>query len=127
MRATVVQEQDVETVSIRLCEGVDKDLEIIGIQVGQFQKEVFATCGCHGTIDVEPLKDVLDGADRLHATCRQPTATDSQQAKAALILTEDPHGSRIRGRNGRLQMGVALGLKGREPIRVFVCGWVVAL
>jgi hypothetical protein len=127
MSAALVQEQDVEAVRIRLRERVDKDLEIVGVEVGQFQKEALATGGRHCAIDVEPFKDVLDRADGLYATRSQPTATNSEQAKATLILTKDPDGPRARGGNGGLEVGTAIGLEGRERFRVFLCGLVAAL
>ena len=71
MSAAPVQQQDVEAIRIGLRKRVDKDLEIVGIQEGQFKKEVFATCGCHRAIDVELLKDVLDGTNGLNATSSQ--------------------------------------------------------
>lgn len=91
MDTTVVQQQDIEAVRIRLRECVNKDLEIVGIQVRQFQKEALTTGRGHRTIHVEPLEDVLDRAYGLYTTRSQPAATDGQEAKAALILTEDPY------------------------------------
>jgi len=127
MQTTIVQQQQIETIRILLRECIDKDLEIVGVQVGQFQKEVLASRRRHRTIDIEPLEDVLDGADRLYATCSQPAATDGEEAKAALILAEDPYWSGIGRWNGGLEVGTALALKGRERFRVFLCGLVAAL
>ena len=127
MDTTVVQQQDIQAVRIRLRECVNKDLEIVGIQVRQFQKEALTTARGHRAIHVEPLEDVLDGAYRLYATRSQPAATDGEEAKAALILAEDPYWSGIGRWNSGLELRTALSLEGRECFRVFLCGLVEAL
>jgi hypothetical protein len=57
-----------------LCEGVDKELEALGIQIRQFQEEPIARRRLDGAIDIEPLEDVLDYPDGLHPTRRQTAA-----------------------------------------------------
>src|ERR671918_426474 len=74
MRAAVIQEQDVETVGKRVSERVDKDLEGVGIEIGQRQTEAFAGGRGYGPIDVEPLEGVLDEAHRLNAARGEPAS-----------------------------------------------------
>ena len=75
MRATVVEEQEIQAVRERRREGVDEDLETLRVQIRQFQEEPLAGRGRHGAIDIKPLEDVLDRPHRLHAShCEAPTA-----------------------------------------------------
>jgi hypothetical protein len=59
-------------------ERIDKDLEGIGIQIGQLQKEAFAGGRGYRPIDVEPLEGMLDEAYRLDATRGEPASTDRE-------------------------------------------------
>jgi hypothetical protein len=78
MRATIVEEQEIQAVRESCCEGVNEDLEAFPVQLGQFQEEPLAGGGFHGTIDREPLKDVLNCANGLDAIGREAPAADGQ-------------------------------------------------
>jgi hypothetical protein len=78
MRATIVEEQEIQAGRESRREGVDEDLEAFRVQVGQFQEEPLAGGGLHGAIDIEPPKDVLDCANGLNAASREAPAADSQ-------------------------------------------------
>jgi hypothetical protein len=78
MHTAIVEEQEIQAVRESRREGVNKDLEAFHVQIGQFQEEPLAGGGRHGAIDVEPLKDVLDGTNRLHAVGGEAPAADGQ-------------------------------------------------
>jgi hypothetical protein len=66
-------------------------LETLGVEVGQFEEEALARRGGHGAIDGEPLEDMLDRADGLHAAGGEAPSTHRQQAQAAFVLAEHAH------------------------------------
>lgn len=101
--AAVIQEQDIQAVRKSLGKGIDEELEHVGIQVRQFQKEALAGRGLYGAIDVEPFEDVLDHADRLHPTSGEAPPADGQQTAAAFVLAEHAHRTGIVRRNDALQ------------------------
>ena len=76
MRPPGVQEQEMQAVREGLCEGVHKELEALGIQIGQFQDEPSARRWLYGARDIEPFQDVVYGPDGLHPTRRQTAAAD---------------------------------------------------
>jgi hypothetical protein len=76
VRPAVVQEQAIQAVREGLGEGVHKELEALGIQIGQLEEKPIARCRLDSAIDIEPLKDVLDCPDGLHPTRRQTAAAD---------------------------------------------------
>ena len=78
MGSAVIQEQEIQAVGKGLGKSVDEELEVVRVQIRQFQEEASARRGLHGAIDVEPLKDVLDRPNRLHATRRETSAADGQ-------------------------------------------------
>ena len=119
VRAAVIQEQDVQAVGECLAEGVKKELKGICVQIRELQKETFASCGSHSPIDVEPLEDVLDQANRLDAACGQPSSAYGQQANAALVLAKHPHRAGVLGWNEILQLLLTGRLKLRYSVRVF--------
>jgi hypothetical protein len=95
MRATVVQEQEIQAVREGLCKGIDEELKALGVQIRQFQEEASTRRGLHGAGDVEPLKDVLHRANGPHPTGRETAAAGGQQAEAAFVLAEHPDGASI--------------------------------
>ena len=60
MGPAVVQQEDIQGIGEDLREGVDEELEHLGVQIGQLQKEPLTCGGLHSAIDVEPLEDTLD-------------------------------------------------------------------
>jgi hypothetical protein len=85
------------------------------------QEEASARRGRHGAIDVEPLNDVLDRPNRLHATRRETSAADGQYATAAFVLAEHPDGAGVRGWDHLLEAFPAGGLERGNRLRVFLC------
>jgi hypothetical protein len=122
MRATVVQEQEIQAIREGLCKGVDEELKALGVQVRQLQEEASTRRGFHGSIDGEPLKDVLHRADGLHPPGRETAAADGQQAEAAFVLAEDTDGASIDGWDRLLQVATTARLEGWNRVRIFLCG-----
>jgi hypothetical protein len=78
MRAAIVQEQEVEAVRKGRREGIDKELEACGVQIGQFEKEPVTGRRLHRAIDVEPFEDMLHAPDGLHAIGREAPPADGE-------------------------------------------------
>jgi hypothetical protein len=127
MRAAIVQQPEIQAVGEGRCEGVDEQLKALGVQIGQFQEEPFTGGGLHGAIDIEPLKDVLDGANGLDALGRETPAADGQEAEAAFVLAKDPDGMQIVRRDSLLEVCLAGRLEGWNRLRLFLCDWGAAL
>jgi hypothetical protein len=73
--ATVIQEQNVQTVGKGLGEGVYEQLKHVGIERGELQEEALTRGGGHGAVDIEPFKGMLDHPDGLGPTgCESPSA-----------------------------------------------------
>jgi hypothetical protein len=72
VRAAVSQEQVVQGARECLREGGYKDVEGVDMQVRQLRKEALARDRGHGPVNVEPLEDGLEQADRLDAAGREP-------------------------------------------------------
>ncbi len=123
VRPAVIQEQDVEAVRKCLGECVHKDLEGVGIQIRQFQKEALARSRGYSAVDVEPLAGVLDQPYWLDATGREPAAAYGQQAKATFVLTEYPDRAGVVRRDDLLQLLPTRSLKSRNGLGVFLCDW----
>jgi hypothetical protein len=62
----------------RLGERIEEDLEHVGIQMGQFQKEALTSGGRHQAIDIKPFEDVLDAPDRFAPQAVKRRRTVSQ-------------------------------------------------
>lgn len=77
MRATIVEEQEMEAVGKGVGEGIEAELEPLGVEIRQLEEEPLAGGGLHGAIDREPPKDVLDGANGRNAVSREASAADS--------------------------------------------------
>jgi hypothetical protein len=125
-RATIVEAQEIQAVRESRREGVDEALEAFGVQIGQFQEEPLAGGGLHGAIDIEPLKDVLDGTKRLDAVSREAPAADRPSAAAAVVLAEHPEGTRMFRWHSVLEVGRTGRLEGGNGLRIFGCDWDAA-
>jgi hypothetical protein len=123
MGATIIQQQEIEAVGEDLREQVDDDLEALRIQIRQFQAEPVTRGRLPRPIHVEPLEDMLDGANRLHAAGGEAPVADRQETEAAFILAKDPDGARVSGREGLLQAVTTACLEGRYGLRIFLCDW----
>jgi hypothetical protein len=86
MRTAIVEEWEIHAVRESRREGVDEDLEAFRVPIGQFEEEPLAGGGLHGAIDIEPLKDVLDCANRLNAMSREASVVVSLSAAIVIIL-----------------------------------------
>jgi hypothetical protein len=106
VRATVVQEQEIQAVREGLCKGIDAELQALGVQIRRFQEDASTRRGRHGAIAREPLKDGR------HPTCRETAAADGQQAEAAFVMAADMDGASIGGRNRLLQVAPTARLEG---------------
>ena len=92
MRRRLVQENNIETLSIVLAELLQKDAEAVRIEARQLPPEGVPRRGLHGGIEPIRLIQGLDDLERLHAVARQPPVQGQVQAQARFILTEDPYG-----------------------------------
>jgi len=99
VRVTVVQQEDIEAVRESVREGVDEELEHRGVQIRQLEEEPVTRRRLHGAIDIEPLEDMLDRANRLHPTRGEASAADREEAEATFILAEHAYRTGIRGRD----------------------------
>jgi hypothetical protein len=121
MRTAMVPQQEIEAVSKGRREGIDDDLEAFRVQIGPFEKEPVAGRRLHRAIDVEPRADMVHLPDGLHAVRGEAPTADAQHAEAAFVLAEDPHRTRIGGRDGLLEACSTGGLECRNGLRVFWC------
>ena len=127
MRATVVQEQEIQAVREGLRKGVEEELKAISIQIRQLEEEALARGRLDRPIDVEPLKDVLPRADGLYPPGREAAATDRESAEAAFVLAEHPDGASIHGWDAPLQAAITARLERWNRLRVFLCGLAAPL
>ena len=109
-----------------MAEGVKKELKGVCVQIRKLQKETFASRWGHSPIDVEPLEDVLDQANRVDAAGCQPSSAYGQQANAALVLAKHPHRAGVLGWNEIVQLLLTGRLKLLDGLRVFLCDWAAA-
>jgi hypothetical protein len=126
MCPTIVQQEDIQAGGEGLREGLDEELEQLGVQRGPLQQEPVPCGGFHGAIDIEPLEGMLDGSDRLHTTGGQAPPSDSQEAEAAVVLAEDTDGASIGGRDDLLEAFYTGSLERGNGLRIVLCGWGVA-
>lgn len=70
MRATVIQEEEMQTIWEGLGKSIDEALEHGRGPIGQLHQEALARGGCHGSIDREPCEDVLEEPHGLDAAGR---------------------------------------------------------
>jgi hypothetical protein len=123
----VVQKQEVQAVREGLGEGIQEDLEALGIEIRQLQEEPLARGRLYGAIDIPPLEDMLHRAHRLHATRGEAPPADGQSAETAFVLAKDPDGSGVRRGDGPLELFLTGGLECRDGLRLFWCDWGAAL
>jgi len=110
-----------------LREGVDEELDHLGVQRGPLQKAPVTRGGLHRAIDVEPRKDMLDEANRLHTPGGEATPSDGQEAEAAFVLAEDPYWTSIGRWDDLLEACSTGSLERWNGLRIFLCDWGAAL
>jgi hypothetical protein len=123
MGPPVVQRQAMQAVREGLREAIDEELEHLGVPRGQRQEEAVPRRRLDGAIDIAPLEDVLHAPDGRHAARREAPSADGQSAEATFVLAKHPHGARIRGGNGPLEVFVTAGLEERKSLWSFLCDW----
>ena len=92
MRGGLVEEDNIETVSLVLAKLLEKDGEAGSIEAGQFPPEGVSRGGLHGRIQPVLLIEGLDDLDRLDAIGRQPPVERQVETQARFILAEEPYG-----------------------------------
>jgi hypothetical protein len=127
MGPAVIQEQEIEAVREGLGEGVQEDLEALCVEIRQLQEEPVARRRLHGAVNIPPLENMLDRANRLHAARGEASTADGQETEAAFVLTKDPDGLGVCRRDGLLKLGLTGTLEGRNRFRLFLCDWGAAL
>ena len=78
MRATIIQEQEVQTVGKGRCEGIDKDWEGLRIQTRLFQKEPLTGGRGHRPTGVAPLEARRRRTAGVHTASGAAPSTDCQ-------------------------------------------------
>ncbi len=96
-------------------------MNVHAVEVRQLKKEGLAGAGCHGAVDVEPVKDLVDRANRLHTPRGQAATPHRQQPTPAFILTKPFDGERVVGWNRRSHLVGTRGLERGNGIKIFVC------
>ncbi len=81
MCPTVVQWENDGAVGKGLGEGIEEELEGLGIQIRQFKEESSARRRLHGTIDIQPLEDMLDRSNGHHPTRDEAPTADVRRPK----------------------------------------------
>jgi hypothetical protein len=121
VRRTVVQQEAIEAVGEGVREGIDEELEHLGVQIRQLSEEPLTCRRLHGAIDLEPLEDMLDRSHRLHPTRGEAPAADGEEAKAAFVLAAHAYRTGIRRRDELLQACPTSRLERWHRLRVFWC------
>jgi hypothetical protein len=124
VRPTVVQHEAIEAVGEGVREGIDEELEHLGVQIRQLEEEPGTRRRLHGAIDIVPLEDLLDRSHRLHPTRGEALAADREEAKAAVVLAEQAYRPGIRRRDDRLQALPTSRLERGNRLRGFWCDCV---
>lgn len=88
----------------------------------QLQEEPVARRRLHGTVDIQPLEDLLDRPHGLHATHGEAPTADGQEAEVAFVLAKDPDGAGVCRRDRPLQLGLTGDMEGWNGLRIFLCG-----
>jgi hypothetical protein len=101
--APVIQDQSVQAAGVRVGECLEKDLEHLGLEVGEFETDALAGGRRDRGIDIKPFEDVLDRPDGLDPA-RGEAAAHGRQAQATFVLSEPAQ------RLGRLRRDDALEL-----------------
>jgi hypothetical protein len=107
-------------------EGIDKDVEGLRIHRRSFATETLPRGRGPCALDIEPCEVVLDRAHGLDTAGREAPSTHGQSAHAAFILTTHAHRAGILGRDDTRQPLWTGGLKLRDGLREFLCGWAAA-
>jgi hypothetical protein len=110
-----------------LREGVAEALEPLGVQRGPRQKASGTRGGLPSAIDGAALQDMLDGANRLHATGGEAPPSEGQAAEAAFDLAEAPDWTSMRGWDDLREAFATGSLEGWHGLRMFWGAWDAAL
>ena len=121
MRPPIIQEHDMQAVRARLRKEVDNDLEHLGMQSGPFQEAPFSRDCLYGAIDVEPLEDMLNLTERLHAARGEAPTANRQETEAALILAQHAYWTRMGRWDDLLEAFPTRRLEGGNGLRGFWC------
>ena len=89
VKGAVIEEHQMEAGRIGRGKVLQEELKALGIEDGQFQKEPLAGDGFHGPIQIQTLKAIGSGDNRLAPPRSDALAHDGQQPAATLIL--HPH------------------------------------
>jgi hypothetical protein len=123
---TVVQPEEMQAIRKGLCEGLDAELEPLGVQRGPRPNAPITRGRRHRAIDGAPREDMLDCSTRRHATGGEAPPADAQEAEAAVVLAEDPHWTRVRGWDDLLEVGSTGRLERGNSRRILGCDWAAA-
>jgi hypothetical protein len=123
--AAVIQEQEVQAIGVCLGQRLEKDLEHLGIEIGEFEKAALARDRRDRAVDREPLEDVLNRSDGLDSASDE-AAAHSQQAQPTFVLAEHAYRLGMRWRDDALELLLTGRLKLCDGLRVFLCDWAVA-
>jgi hypothetical protein len=86
VRGAVIEEQEMEALGIGDGKVVKEELKALGIEQRQLEKEALAGQRFHGSVQVEALKTIGRGQQRLHPAGRDPATRDGEQATTGFVL-----------------------------------------
>lgn len=119
MRPTIVDQQHIERVGVRLREVVQEPLKMRRVQRGQPQEIRVPGARCNRAVQVKVAVGVLIGADGLRAAGGNTPPPDRVQAQAAFVHGPDDDRLCRTRRNDRLHPIAEGGAKGRDGLSVF--------
>lgn len=119
MGATVIDQQDIQRVRVRLSEVVQESLKMGRVQRGQAQEIRISRAGRNRPVQVKVLVGVLIAPDRLRAAPGNAATADGLEPEPTFI--HRPHFDRLPrpGRNDGLDLRAEGGAEGRNGLSVF--------
>jgi len=94
VRRSIIEHQQIEPVSVSLCEVVEENLTQASVESWQFKKKAFATQWLDAAVEVKTLQFVLVWGERFDSAQGHAAAQDGDEAEAAFVLR--PHTDRLR-------------------------------
>ena len=86
VRRSIIEHQEIEPISISLCEVVKENLKQAPVESWQFEKKAFASQWLDAAVELKTLQFVLVGCQRFDAAQGQAAAQDGDEAEATFIL-----------------------------------------
>jgi hypothetical protein len=91
MTAPIIHLENIQCPWIVLSKLIQKDLEVDGIHLGEFQEKTFSGGWFNGPIHIEILKALLHETQWFHSDQGELAPLNREEAKATFILAKDAH------------------------------------